>query len=366
MNCKKTIILVSILIFISVLLIYSTDDEIKFPGKFNLEYISRFDSDIMGAKPFESTDSQCSGDLYLRNELKGTISIVPVNFYSLNFWLKDRFEIRYYDAVSSSNTNLLLRNRFFAGMDNIFSIPKVMDIGTNFELRINNNLNSNGGGIDVRVSPALYLAGKYDFGLSFKMSTLFEFYFYPAQYKDVNTDKNRLFQFFQIEMEYLNIAYEFFHFFAPKDVKCSLTYEMYLLATIYSGFQYEVQAKGIRNKMDYMRHYIGFNFNFWGIQPFIGFYALITQSVGSSSSINNDNRTGLNTFFRPGLKTGLIFQKDWFELGITYTGVVLVYATIPQEQQIVNISGNTRLNEEVDPAHYRWENHISSYIKFKL
>jgi|GEM_PF-1082110 len=368
------------------------EKEIKFPGKFNLEYKSQMYSDIKGAQPEQSLDGD-AGDIYWRNELKGKITLKPVKFYNIAFWLKDRIDWKIYDNGDDDSLGEKLRNRFYIGLDNIFILPMdIMNIGLNFELRIANDLNKKGDGIEVRVSPILDLSGKYKFGFSWGLYTLFEFYFQPALYKfpydsaddqeeyygEANfwgEDKYKNFQKFQVEIDKFYMDYEFFHFFLPKQLQCSIRYEMYMLATVYAhGYQniynyYKGDQKSLTsakykmNMMDLMKHYVGFNFNLWGIQPYIGFYCIISQTTGSWGDDDEDlddhgdfNKNGVYTEFRPGLRTGVDFEKDWFSLGIEYTGVVLVSSTDPMKEW----------GGEIRPAHWNWENHISSYIKFKL
>jgi hypothetical protein len=383
-------------------------ESLKFPGKIGLEYKTLLESGVKDSQTAEVADSSVGGNggqVYMRHELKPSITFTPLKFFNIGVWLKDRMDFRFAQNTSST-VNMRVRNRFYTGADFIFMIDKVMTIAPGFEFRLNNDLNSpwsttaTTGGIEVRLTPILAMSGKYDFGLSWKINALFEFYLYPAMYKFPNADrgdakeyygtgywgddKNKLFQKFQIEVDKLAVEFEFFHFFAPKEIKCSLAYDMYLLATIYNPdfqnqynlyfYSYKDRASSSvkTNMLDGIKQYIGFNFDLWGtIKPYIGFYSIISQSNGSWINGKDDeddfNKIGVYTEFRPGIKTGINFKKDWLELGIGYTGVVLVSSTDP-----LLTFGTARKNtsgvpqKEVVPTFYNWENFIYSYLTIKL
>ncbi len=394
----------------------------KFPGKLGLESKILAEGAIKNSQPAEVTDNNPNdggngGKNYFRFELKPSITFTPLSFYNIGLWVKDRMDLRMYEPnaantsgkLDTSAIDLKARNRFYTGLDNIFIIQKIMTIDAGFELRLGNDLNNGAGlnpksstsnaGLEVRLTPYLNLSGKYDFGFSWKLNTAFEFYLYPALYQFADysiddqkkiygsnydgSDKNKLFQSFSIEIDKLSLGYEFFHFFAPKEIQCTFTYEMYMFATIYNpdyqnqynDWNYTKQddrskAKVKSNMMNIMKNYIGFNFNFWGFQPYVGFYFIFDQSNGSiwnasyidaKDQASTYNKSGVYTNFRPGIKAGFSYKKDWLELGIGYTGVILVSSTDPlwSSSKIAKYTANT-------VAAYNWENYITSYLSIKL
>ena len=358
--------------------------------KFNLESRTEFDSGFKGGNTSQVTDSQPDqgGDVFLVSGIKTYLKITPLSFYNIGLWLMDTFDVKLFDT-SSSDSTVQSRNRFYSGLDNIFILNKAMNVGLNFEFRLTNNINSVV--TEDRISPVLFLCGNYKSGLNFKLNTLFEFYLYPGLYKfpydpNINettnkgVDENKLFQRFCIEVDSFNLGFEILHFFIPQnnDLKFSFVYNMYLLATIYiPGFQSQYNyyngeevmganpsnASFVLNKMNYMKNFFGIDFSYKGIEPFIGYYNIISQRQGSWNaaydSVQDFNLNGVYTDYRHGLKGGVTVKINWFEFGVSYSGIVLTASSDPLMQ------GDTTAKVAY-PTIFTWENYITSYVLFRL
>ena len=344
---KKILLTIFAFLFIFSVINLNAEDEktVKFPGKFNLEFKSQLDSDVVDASADKSV--LADGELYFRNELKGKITFKPVEYYNIVPWIKDRFDLKFdFNDGASDKVKIQPRNRFYIGLNNVFKIPDVMDIGVNFEFRMANQVNKP---LEVRLTPFLHLCGEYDFGLTWGIKPMFEFYLDPKSY--IDPAENYLFKKFDLEIDNAEITFEFLHFFAPKEVKCSFVANMYLLASFEAGKKRQDDLDDDvtpGDKLSSLELYTGLNFDFWGITPYIGYYGNFAQYY---------NGNALYTQYRPGLKTGIGFKKDWFSLNIEYIGVILMSDTDPDEQEV--------LNERVDLYKY-WENHISAYVKLKI
>lgn len=351
MNIKKIVLFLLVLSLVLITPLLNAEDEegVKFPGKFGLEFKSQLDSDIINGTADRTSLSCSNSDLYFRNELKGKVQFKIADFYKLTPWLKDRFDLKFdYNAAATDSIKLQPRNRFYAGVDNLFVIKDVMDIGANFELRVANQVNKN---MEVRISPILYLGGKYKNGLSWSVNSLFSFYLDPKKAYDV--DNGFLFKKFNFEIDKVKIAYEFFHFFAPKQVKCSYVAEMYLLATAEAGKarQDDIDNKVAPNDMlANLEFFTGLKFGLWKMSPYAGFFGAFTQYY-------QDN--GHFTTFSPGFKMGIGFKKDWFSANIEYIGVIQTYDSNADNQEAL---AERTVYEKVKA----WENHISAYIKIKI
>jgi hypothetical protein len=359
---KKSIyFIIAFVAVISVSAIYAADQtEVKFPGKLGLEFTTRIDADVMDnvGKKTSLSSLLTEGDLYFRNELKGKIAFQPVDFYGVTPWIADRFDFKvlYSGLVDPVTTKSILgalkpRNRFYAGVDNTFTIPKIMNIGVNFELRLGNESSQP---IELRLSPILALSGKYDFGLSWAVTSFFEFYLNPQQGIHKNQPGDYTFKQFSLEINSINIQYEFLHFINVKDVKGSFVADCYILADFVTG-QYRTNnldaKKAAGDKLTNLDIYAGLNFDLWKVKPYIGFLGTFAQYYDATYS------KFLLTKFRPGMKMGIGFEKDWFAMNVEYIGGILTYDNGKDAQKV--------LNERTQLYRY-WENQISAYVKFKI
>ena len=128
---KNRLLLIGLLVSLASSLVFSDEsgDSKKFPGEFSLSY-----TDVKGYGVIDNTPSVIdysfpAAAIYSKSIISGAISF-PIKFYTIKPFFKDELII----STNPSNiTDVLFRNRFFYGLENIFTIEKVMDIKVNFE-----------------------------------------------------------------------------------------------------------------------------------------------------------------------------------------------------------------------------------------
>ena len=324
---KKILFILTILVFCISQFFADENTEVKFPGKIGLEFLQRVDyqSDEGFSEGGMGTDN---GDaLYTRTELKAQIAF-PISIYTITPSIKDRFEMRLNfrdeDATEDKvdTVNFRGRNRLYFGLGNTIAIKDVININLDFEFRIESDLKpeKNVNPLSLRFSPVFGLGGKYNFGLSWSIVEYFELSFDPtARAKDaLNT----------IGFEgFYNLQFEFFHFFAPKDIKGSFMVDNWMLVEL-KNWKKETAAT-INNDL-----FIGFTFDIFKVTPMIGYFMWFT---GNKIAPKVDIDTNV------GLKVGIGFSKDWFSFSLAYIG---------------------GLNVEVDDP--TWKSDVATAVKFKL
>jgi len=355
----------------------------------------------------------------LREELKVAIAfpvvVDPMANFTMTPWLKDRLDFKiltpggfntdnslYYTAAGDVNipdatktVNIQPRNRFYVGLDNTISVPKTIDIGINFEFRMENdmlagnpqtaaNLASDKNKISspltsYRLSPNISFKGSYDLGLSFSIVQYFSFYLLPSMTRDnkdaTRSTNNEVFATAEFEGFY-NIAFDFMHFLGDKNIKGGIFLDDYcdilVFATPYV-LKSNTTLVNIGEQASYESVFTaGLSFNIFGIKPMIAYYM-------RNLAFTSDD-PGLQPWMWNGIKAGIGFTKDWFSLDVVYIGR---YNTFRQGRNTSdNLTGgpdesknfvNTATSNGVvykgtPTAVYatNWENHIEFIAKIKL
>jgi hypothetical protein len=429
---RKALLLLIIFTFISAFYLNAADatgdskkqPEIKFPGKPGLEYTSFFSFDVINNEAMTYSNSLGTGfnnpntklgdaPLYLRNELKASVAfpfeIAKVMTYTITPWIKDRFDIKFttpgqdnfdnnfgYDITTggagitdtTKTSYVVPKNRFYVGLDNTFSFPKIINVGLNFEFRMDNDLSTANPqticGIyttdkakvavpmtTIKLSPILTLSGSYDFGLSFAITQNFNLYLLPAMSRTSNGNTGATYPsdptYATTEFEgTYNISFDFLSFIKNKNFVGKIYVEDYLVGDIFAA-DYVIPNSGAtslinQNVTAYVSSELsaGFNFNIFGVQPLVAFYL-------KNLAFKSDD-PGLGPWAWTGVKLGLGYTKDWFSFGITYIGR---YNTL---RQGVNTMQDMSTDPNYNPANgtatltypTRWENHIETFVKFKI
>ncbi|OHD19729.1 MAG: hypothetical protein A2086_08260 [Spirochaetes bacterium GWD1_27_9] len=354
-------------------------EEVKFPGKFGLEFNSRLAAEFMDGQP--KTNDIKDGDLYFRNQLKLSLGFDLLKikdqkgkedvWFNMTPWIADRFDIKF-ESLTSAQSTIKPRNRFYFGLDNTIKIPKIMDIGINFEYRIASDLRKKDPSkpapyeaVELRFSPKLSLSGKYDFGLSFRLITLFSLYFYP-DYSGYNN--NKIFKFFEIEAESYKLAFDFLHFAGNKDIKGGIFVEEWHIIDLYSDeFQKDSAGNAIKTATNIeiqSEFAAGIEFDLYKVTPILGFYLKQqyikfkedkkwTKAVDGFDATTTDY---LNVY--PGIKAGIGYSKDWFSFSVTYLGCAQV---IKNGQNFSSLDDNYK---KANPE--GWESRFETAVTFKL
>lgn len=351
--------------------ILAEEAALKFPGKFTLDFLQRFDFDIVNNKPMVNPASVPSeGDMYERTEFKLGLIFDIHEMYSLGVSVKDRFDIKFNGINTPNVIQILPRNRFFFNLDNTVKVPKIINIGVNFELRqqtdINKEVTNDNSipeeSIEVRLSPVLVLNGKYDFGFSFNIVQYINFYLYPTYYNFGGDVTPKVFKKTELEGFYY-ADFEFFHFFAPKEIKGAVYVDDYLVVGL-NGEKWIVDpiknlikdaSTDLRTTGNIFNEFtIGMKFDIFKLTPFIGFY------LKNADTFDNDPDTKSDNVWI-GTKMGLGYSKEWFSIGITYLGRYQVW------------KNGKSITEKAAPADLKpikdgiqWENHIETFVKFSL
>jgi len=289
--------------------------------------------------------------------------------YSLGVSVKDRFDIKFNGVGTPNVIQILPRNRFYFNLDNTVKVPKIINIGANFELRLQSDISKEKTAdnskpeesIELRLSPILSLNGKYDFGLSFKIVQYINFYLYPTYYNFEGDNIPKVFKKTELEGSYY-ADFEFFHFFAPKEIKGFV----YVDDSLVVGLNGEKWIEGnqpligdpatlLRTTGNISNEFtFGVKFDIFKLTPSIGFY------VKSIDTFDNDPDTKLDNVW-VGTKMGLGYSKEWFSIGITYLGRYQVWE---------NGKSITEKAAPADPKpikdRIQWENHVETFVKFSL
>lgn len=367
----KNLLMKSIMILSLIILVCSfsfaqdEDAEHKIFEKPSLEIGSVFSTSVS-----DSMESELTFQAYAKGSLP--LKLVK-DYYTLTPWVKERFDLSYSGPdYSASTIGVSPMNRFYLGLDNAISIPDVINIGANFAVRLQSKFVEPG--LHVQLNPALTLGGSYDFGLSWDIGTLFYINLEPHEagiahadidgdghkYYDDDSDKGRdsdyeeeydsayAFKSLGIEIDSITLQFEFFHFFAPKDVKCKFKINFYLPINIVpdayqKAYAYHNAGKASYNLIGDMDLYVGLNFDLWGFTPYIGGYFVFTQHQNARDVTAQSWKT------QAGIKTGIGFSKDWLSISIDYKGKVIVGDTDP----------------DVDPIKI-WSNYIEGSFSISL
>lgn len=311
---KKNLFLFVFVLILGGSLLWSDENaknekESKFKFEPGLEFTQEIHFDTVGNK---LGINYGWGDAYLKTKGKANFAL-NFGFYTLTPWIGDFIEL---PITAASPAIINPKNNFLLGLDNTFSVENVMDIGVNFEFKLGTILDANTitplNGIEIRLSPILNLSGEYEFGLSFSLSNMFEFYIYPDQNSP----------FFSVDFEGFNsISFDFFHFFVNNEnIKGGLYAELFSLARVFV----DGTAPTILN----LDPAFGFTFDFYKVTPMILFF---THLYGTDLS--------RDPWF--GIKSGIGFSKEWFSINVVYIGTFSVGSS-------------------------NWQNHIETYLTFSL
>lgn len=332
---KTKFLAIFLLIFVFSTVLFAEDvNKPKFPGKFGIEFMQRVDYNAHEHMT-KAISRLISDAVYTRTELKLSLAIPVTEFYTIALWTKDRLELRV-NVDGTSDVGIRVRNRFYTGINNIFSIPKIMKVGINFESRIQNELRPGYPMIPtvVRLSPFLTFNGKYDFGLSWYVVQFFEFYLNPSVWENGSDgDNHETWVSFDLEGHY-GVSFEFFHFFAPEWLGCSFAIEEFLLITLDQFMTHSEIRKWL-----YFETFAGLKFDIYKIKPSIGFFMWNQYAPG-----NIQDYWALRDVFdvRMGMKTGVSYTHEWFSFNIDYFGGV-----------------------NVQKENAKWENAVETYVKIK-
>ena len=375
--------------------------KLKFPGKVGFEFSQRFDveffDNLIWARVKDNYSRVAEGaDIYLRNELKLSFSFDLGKFkddkgkenvfYTLTPWLKDRFDLRMNNTIINDAPSLPLivmpRNRFYAGVDNVFKIPNIMNIGVNFETRIDlddtratlatesySSYNKFFPFVEIKLSPMLDLSGSYKFGLSWKFFNSLNFYLQPKMY---TFSSDVVYNGLELEGIY-RVAFDFLTYIIKQkeDITGEFFIEDSLFAIVYAD---EFVTNKDTAKLNLRAHIssdliVGFNFNLFGITPIIGlylkdYYAYSNPYDGVLKNDSDNTKKIAQVYKRyngltnwVGFKTGIGYTKDWFSVSINYIGR---YATMSNGLNVFD-DANSELKDKI-----KWENHIDCTVRFKI
>ena len=164
-------------------------NDISFPGIYDFYVSNVFGMNIVDAQ-IQPSFYNSTGGIYGSMELYGGIKI-PASFYSVKIMSKDRILIagKGSKLIWGKNETNYMRNRFVCELDNYFSIPKIMNIGLNTEMRLQSfayftdstDASYTFSPLEIRLSPQLDLNGTYDCGFSWGVKQTLRFYFYPGK-----------------------------------------------------------------------------------------------------------------------------------------------------------------------------------------
>jgi len=268
-------------------------------------------------------------DVYSKTRGKLFIKF-PLKFYTITPWIQDILELPM-TLGGKDPVKLNTKNNFYIGLDNTFSIDKVMNIGLNFDFRIGSSLGTNPltgitDDLELRLTPTILLNGEYDIGFKWGISQSFEMFYYP-------NISNGTLQFTDMEGTYL-MAFELLHFAKSEKIKMSLYAEMYLWARLLNAGKNNENYYGNYHLMKSLDPAAGLTFDFYCFTPFLLFFY---HAFGTAEEFK---LTGSWV----GIKSGLGYCKDWFTLAVTY------YGTINSDPK----------------ADGEWQNHIETSITFSL
>ncbi len=310
------------------------DEKWKFPGKIGLSFTQEADFDTIGSKPGVNYGWS---DIYMRSTARAGLAF-PFKFYTITPWIGDYAELPFWLASGGEPVKVDTKNNFQFGFNNAFSFENIIEVDLGFEFKLGSPLGANpvtgnsGDGIELRLTPTLNLSGSYDFGLSWSLGNNFEFYLYP--------DKNHYFQFFDFEGNY-NIAFDYFHFFAPKKIKGAVYAELYLWTRAVSdgaNEDYRDASEKPENKpeneLKNLDPAAGLTFDIYEFTSMFLFFCHIQGDLASGALKDPDVWVGF--------KCGLGFSIDWFSINSVYYGTI-----------------STK-------ADSKWQNHIEAYVSVSM
>ncbi len=314
-----------------------------FPGIFDFSFITGGGSDIANSKAAPSYYDYPSGAVYGRITILGGLKI-PIKFYSFKLWGKDEVYIIGLSSDTGTSGKLDLnnqvRNRFFAGVDNYFAIGDIINIGVNFESRIQAKVALSTGipdEVETRLSPALDLNGSYDFGFTWGITEAFRLYLIPQ-----NDASNEL-QKIQFDGAYF-MGYEFLHFFKLENISGQVYTELDLAVDRFTAKDlYPLNDSSNKTRIWWLEYYAGINFNIYGFTPSVGF---------DMTYDTTDTGTYPKGLLFCGIKTGLGYAKDAYSFTITYVG------NITSDGDYSSIIYRSK-----SPV---WENHIDASFAISL
>jgi len=347
---KKMIIILCIAIF-SIMMVNAADatadkkEAPKFPGIFNFNFTIGGGMDAADGKLFETWYNAPwgaqNGAVYGRTAITGGLKF-PIQFYSIKLWGKDEF---YAIGKTTDPAGNQIRNRFYAGLDNYFTVDKVINIGINFETRLQNKASMNLSTfvpsdvncyLETRVSPVVDLNGSYDFGFSWGVSEAFRFYLLTANASDKVLEK------VQFDGIYF-MGFEFMHFAKLDNITGQIYTELDLAYDKFFIKDPNSADTEIKNKMYWLEYYIGVNFNIYGFTPSVGFDLTFDQ---------NDTVTNKDMLYT-GIKCGIGYTKDVYSFNLVYVGNTTMNSTYYK----------ANFNDTTTP---KWENHIDASFTISL
>jgi hypothetical protein len=314
LNKIKTICFITIFTLLMNIAVFGEEEaknENTFPGIFNFTFTTGGGLDILNSKLSPSYYNFPNGAVNGKLSILGGLTF-PVKFYSVKLWAKEEIYIIGLSGDTgipgTIDLNNQVRNRFYAGLENYFTIDKVMNIGINFESRIQAKASLNSGEVDyieTRLSPVIDLNGSYDFGFSWGISEAFRFYIIPQN------DSNNVIQKIQFDGIYY-MGFEFMHFTGVKDITGQIYTELDLAIDRFTSSDlYPLNDESNKTRIWWLEYYAGINFNIYGFTPSVGFDMTFDTA---------DTDTYPNGILFAGIKIGLGYTKDIYSFTFTYVG----------------------------------------------
>lgn len=329
MNKKITRILFYIFIVISAL--HSETDDVKkepvFPGYYSLYFLQRIDWDDYDNKAI-ANEAGTGYPIYSGTELFAEIGF-PIKFYTISFWAKDLLEFNVEPQIKGEI--LKIRNRFYTGINNSIYIENILGFSVDLYNEVSTYIKQTSGTLDVptilRPSTLVRFWGDYKFGLKWNINQEFIFTLKPALF-----DTILFFDEFDIEGEY-GLSYEFFHFFAPKNVKCFATIKQILEFNCMGFSSYSTIPYGYWRI--YGETYAGINFDLFGISPYAGLLVALPSRQIEPVANKSLARFGGSPDVSLGFATGVDFKINWFSLSFLYQGFANITDSTPWENEVV-------------------------------
>lgn len=186
--------------------------------KVGIEFLQRMDGNFIDGAISSNEFSGGTDGAYSRTEIKAKAAF-KFGSFSLTPWIKDRLEGRYnpgdlegVDPETEKLGKIRIRNRFYAGLDNSYTISEALTIGVNLEWRVANDLRTDksfdatadeAALPEYRFNPALTVSGKIS-GFYYSLTQGVPFYF-DTSVGDWDNDEDNL----KMELEgAYNLGYE--------------------------------------------------------------------------------------------------------------------------------------------------------------
>jgi hypothetical protein len=320
MKALKTMMIVALLAAATTVLV-GEEEKKSNPVKFGVELKQKFQVDNADNK---SQKVFGDAEIYYRIELKGKIKITPGDqkIFTITPWAKERIEFRIDQDTSGGDIDLVgtpattgndeqsegiisrVRNRVYLGVNFGIKIPKALNIGLDFVTRIANDVReskTSAQTIEVQFAPVVSLSGgDYGVGLDWGISVL------PGLVFKTDASNGPELQAFDLDFT-VDLEFEFFHFFAPKDFG----------GAFYFAWANEIDITGLqaggtqttdwyRNNME-----IGLKFKIYGIGLWTAVYI---SPVTGELAPNQTTTTAIGT------TAGVGFKKDWFGFKLFWVG----------------------------------------------